>query len=81
MSKCGNNFQIVMCKVMNFLSEFIKRFENNPVIKKFTDLVGSMSSRPDKLDTVDIEKISEKEKFLDKLCDSNIFSDNMFEKL
>ena len=49
--------------------------------EKFTDLVGSMSSRPDKLDTVDIEKISEKEQFLDKLCTSNIFSDDMFEKL
>ena len=49
--------------------------------EKFTDLAGSMSYQHEKFETVDTEKISEKEKFLDKLCNSNIFSDDMFEKL
>ena len=49
--------------------------------EKFIDLAGSMSHQHENIEPVNIEKIGEKEKFLDKLCNSNIFSDNMFEKL
>ena len=49
--------------------------------EKFIDLMGSMNIEKDKVPLENEETINEKNKFLDKLCNPNIFTDNLFEKL